>query len=212
MGQVSHEFYTRILQALHAPVSDTNLHLLEAWQTVEGGKAAFNPFNTTQEAPGATDYNDVHVRNYPDEATGVHATVVTLQYNPYQKIVWALQHEQPKTFGEAVDSSPWGTHGLAAYLEQQPAPTPAGQTGTGEDDIVAQLPTLGQGAGLHNPNGNDHVRVVQALLDLAGEHVDVDGKYGDNTEAAVHGFQSVEGIRSDGIVGPETYGKLLHVS
>lgn len=212
MGQVSREFYARVLTAIHAPVSDHNMHLLEAWQHVEGGKAAFNPFNTTQEAPGATDYNDVHVRNYPDEATGVHATVVTLQYHPYAEIVWALQHEQAHTFGQAVDSSPWGTHGLAEYLDGNPAPEPGHGTTTGEDDIVAQLPMLAHGAGFHAHNGNPHVRVVQGLLNVAGYGVHIDGKFGDSTTEDVRDFQAKADIDVDGVVGPQTYGKLLHVS
>src|SRR4051812_17585494 len=39
---------------------------LEAWHRAEGGTAAFNWLNTTQGAAGATDYNSVGVKNYPD--------------------------------------------------------------------------------------------------------------------------------------------------
>lgn len=212
MSQVSDEFYGRILTAVHAPVNDVTLYLCHAWQACEGGTAENNPWNTTEPAPGATDYNSVGVKNYPDAATGVHATVLTLNNGRYPNIIWALQHADPRAFGEAVDSSPWGTHGVAEYLAAHPAPEPSTGTTTGGDDIMANLPTLGKGAGMHNPAGNDHVRIVQATVNLHGHNLTVDGKFGDQTDAVVREFQAAQAIASDGIVGPVTWGKLLWVS
>lgn len=53
------------------------------------------------------------------------------------------------------------------------------------------------------------VERVQRLLRRHGLPVQVDGIYGDTTEAAVRSFQRVRGIPADGIVGPVTY-RILH--
>jgi hypothetical protein len=68
---------------------------LEAWARAEGGSATFNWLNTTQPAEGATDYNSVGVKNYPDYATGVRATVETLTNGFYPRTLAGLQATRP---------------------------------------------------------------------------------------------------------------------
>ena len=91
MGAVSDRFYERVLEGIGAPVSSNALTLMRAWQRAEGGKASFNPFNTTQPWPGATAYNKVGVRNYASESDGVAATTKTLLNGRYGAIVEGLR-------------------------------------------------------------------------------------------------------------------------
>ena len=54
------------------------------------------------------------------------------------------------------------------------------------------------------------VNAVQAALSAHGIIVKVDGVFGQATDDAVRNFQRITGLsRADGIVGPETWGKLF---
>lgn len=59
--------------------------------------------------------------------------------------------------------------------------------------------------------GNDGwpVRVVQGLLNGGGVPCTIDGDFGPQTDGAVRTFQRAHGLAADGIVGPNTYRKLL---
>lgn len=54
-------------------------------------------------------------------------------------------------------------------------------------------------------------RTVQHLLVAHGYELEVDGKFGPKTEAAVKAFQSRHGLVSDGKVGPKTWPLLVRV-
>ena len=66
-------------------------------------------------------------------------------------------------------------------------------------------PDLGQGA-----TGAD-VRSVQGLLTARNHSTAIDGIFGPNTNANVRAFQTANGLTADGIVGPNTWPKLLNV-
>jgi len=85
------KFYEEVLTGIGAPITPENLYFLYAWRNGESGEAAWNPFNTTQPATGATCYNSVRVRNYPDRATGLKATIDTLLNGRYSGIVRSLK-------------------------------------------------------------------------------------------------------------------------
>lgn len=103
-------FYRAILVGIAAPVSENALTFLRAWRQAEGGKATYNPFNTTWKKPGTTDYNSHGVKNYPDPATGLSATVKTLLSSSYSGIVDALRRGAPPSkAASALRASPWGT-------------------------------------------------------------------------------------------------------
>jgi hypothetical protein len=55
----------------------------------------------------------------------------------------------------------------------------------------------------------DAVRAVQSQLNTRGYGLAVDGVFGSATEAAVRDFQSRNGLAVDGIVGPNTWCKLV---
>jgi peptidoglycan hydrolase-like protein with peptidoglycan-binding domain len=53
------------------------------------------------------------------------------------------------------------------------------------------------------------VRPLQQLLRARGESVAVDGSFGPNTENAVEAFQASHALSADGIVGPQTWPRLV---
>lgn len=81
----------RLLRAIHAKGVRENRRLLAAWARAEGGTARYNPLNTTQPWPGASDYNSVHVKNYASGASGIAATAATLTNGRYNGIVGSLR-------------------------------------------------------------------------------------------------------------------------
>lgn len=122
----------QILHAVGAPVTPANLTFLNAWARAEGGSASNNPFNTTQQAPGASSYNSVGVRNYTSPQQGIQATVQTLQNGRYGNILAALhQGTNARAAAAALANSPWGTGSLvekilgAGAVSAPTAPSPS---------------------------------------------------------------------------------------
>jgi hypothetical protein len=60
-----------------------------------------------------------------------------------------------------------------------------------------------------SPQLRDEVRELQARLRQAERGIVVDGLFGHGTEQAVRDFQVARGLRSDGVVGLETWSALL---
>jgi hypothetical protein len=95
--------------------------LFEAWAKAEGGTAEWNPLNTTEPMPGATDYNTVGVKNYPTPISGISATALTLALEPYRSLWLDLQHggytavQLVRRNGHCFDT--WGT-GAAHVLAE----------------------------------------------------------------------------------------------
>jgi Putative peptidoglycan binding domain len=68
---------------------------------------------------------------------------------------------------------------------------------------------LARGAGYGTPQGSPDVRAVQRLLRRLGDDPGpIDGLYGPLTAAAVLRFQQENGLVVDGVVGPQTRGRL----
>lgn len=84
-------FFKKVLKKLGAPETAGNLIFLKAFRQAEGGKATWNPFNTTQKMDGATNYNDKGVKNYKTQSNGVDATYKTLTNGLYPNLVKALK-------------------------------------------------------------------------------------------------------------------------
>lgn len=95
--------------------ADVTLHTRRAWAAqmqAEGGSARFNPFNTTLEMPGASDYNSVGVKNYASATQGIEATVKTLRGkgHGYEVILRRLRDNASATLiVKAIGESDWGT-------------------------------------------------------------------------------------------------------
>jgi len=68
-----------------------------------------------------------------------------------------------------------------------------------------ELPTVRRG------NEGVWVNLLQRLLTAAGEDCTPDGIFGPGTEACVRRFQTSKRLTHDGIVGPQTWGKLMEV-
>lgn len=125
------EFYKQILKCVGAEPTKDNMSFMYAWRQAEGGKASFNPFNTTKPMPNATNYNSVNVKNYKTMEDGVKATCDTLKLGYYTDIINGLKkdiglYELSRLGG----LKKWGTGELVAkvadgYLEgstQKPSP------------------------------------------------------------------------------------------
>jgi N-acetylmuramoyl-L-alanine amidase len=65
---------------------------------------------------------------------------------------------------------------------------------------------------LRTGDRSNAVRDLQERLTHCGYKVTIDGVFGDETLAAVRGFQTRRGVRIDGICGPETWGALIESS
>ena len=50
--------------------------------------------------------------------------------------------------------------------------------------------------------------MLQQALNQEGAGLEVDGKFGSKTEAAVKNFQQSNGLKADGICGPKTWAEL----
>ncbi len=78
----------------------------------------------------------------------------------------------------------------------------------GPSDIGANLDAAARGVHLLRGHSGAGVRELQRALNARGFHLEEDGKFGPLTEAAVREFQQITGAKVDGVVGPETVGKL----
>ncbi|MEW6280156.1 MAG: peptidoglycan-binding protein [Candidatus Eremiobacterota bacterium] len=79
--------------------------------------------------------------------------------------------------------------------------------GTRSTPAVDRL-SLGQGELLRRGSEGSQVEQVQRMLNQRGANLEVDGQMGSQTARAVREFQQKNGLRVDGIVGPETQGAL----
>lgn len=111
--------YLNDVYHLNIPMSQANIQFFEAWQKAEGGGAGadgdahYNPFNTTESAPGATSINSAGVKSYTSLQEGVQATAKTLVNGDYNKIIKALQSgNSAMADAQAEAATPWGTGSL----------------------------------------------------------------------------------------------------
>ena len=146
-------FYREILRGIGAPITDNTMTLIYAWRQTEGGKAAYNPFNTTHKMPGSTLYaNNKHgVQNYATPKDGVTATVNTMQNGRYESIMDLLRADAaPQEVAKEIIASSWGTKSLllqvlamyaAGRFTVQPISIPAGGASAGSAEVIVAAST-----------------------------------------------------------------------
>lgn len=88
------------------------------------------------------------------------------------------------------------THAAAPSTTGSPSSAPT------LDDVAAGRAALRRGA------SGESVKALQRLLVEKGYALDVDGKFGPQTEAAARAFQQKSGLAVDGVVGRQTLAKL----
>lgn len=107
-------FFNAFAQAEGFQLSPQALDFMRRWNRAEGNGAAWNPWNTTQRAPGSTSFNSVGVQNFPNMQTAVNAYVGLFNRNPnwYGAILSALRGTDEMAMARAVKASPWGTSNI----------------------------------------------------------------------------------------------------
>jgi hypothetical protein len=107
MAKPSPTFIAAVLVGIGAVPNPTNVRALVLWGKTEGGGGRNNPLNTTMPMPGDSRFNPVGVRNYPDERTGVQATIKTLNLDYYVGVRGALRAGSMQDIYDAIHGSPW---------------------------------------------------------------------------------------------------------
>ncbi len=105
-------FYEAVLRGLGITPTPNAMFLMYAWRQMEGGRAAYNPWNSTLKLPGSRLYgqNKHGVQEYASPQQGVEATVTTMGHSRYAPIISALKADQsPEQVAEVIIASKWGT-------------------------------------------------------------------------------------------------------
>ena len=108
--------------------------------------------------------------------------------------------------GSGANAPSWVKAAYNAGASGQAPATPAAAPTPRARKAGAKFTNL-QNTGTYDPTQTERVKKVQTLLQRLGYDVGdtgIDGKYGPRTERAVRRFQQDNGLRVDGIVGPET--------
>lgn len=110
--KVGRDFFIQVSKKLSNPgVSNLEFAVdaLQAWEPHENTRACWNPLATTWRIPGSTNFNNAGVKNYQNKATGVRATVNTLNLNYYNAIrnLLALRSFNREGLRSALGT--WGT-------------------------------------------------------------------------------------------------------
>jgi hypothetical protein len=110
-------FYKKVLDCVGAKATKGNMDFMYAWRQAEGGKAEFNPFNTTKRMPNTTDYNSVGVKNYNSMEDGIKATCDTLKLSYYTDIVDGLKNDVGlRKLSKMQGLNKWGTGPLISKV------------------------------------------------------------------------------------------------
>ena len=111
-------FYADVLKGLGMPPTYNRMRFLTAWRQAEGGRATWNPFNTTWIGGASGMFNPAGVRHYPTREAGLHATVSTMRLRYYPDLRERLQRDDPaELVAESPNLTTWGTgHGVARVL------------------------------------------------------------------------------------------------
>lgn len=120
--------------------SESIMLFIEAWANAENmPQSAHNPLATTMPRPNSSCHNWLCVRIYDSDATGVEATVATLQgnYAGYSEIREGIRTNSPQRALLGLAASPWGT---SAQLTMQVYNEMIAQRSTQQAQPVAYKP------------------------------------------------------------------------
>jgi murein DD-endopeptidase MepM/ murein hydrolase activator NlpD len=110
-------FYAKILENLGAPITEENMKFMYAWRQAEGKGGMYNPFNTSWDLPGSTNFNSHGVKNYKSLEDGMVATVKTLKHPRYSCIVNGLKEDiGADQIARCESLKIWGTGDLALKI------------------------------------------------------------------------------------------------
>jgi hypothetical protein len=113
------DFATLLLNKLDRPTCNNNIISMLAWMAYENTDAAYNPLATERDYPGATDFNEAGVKNYPDLESGINATIEALTNGLYGEILADLANcADPETTCAAISASRWGSHPSSILVNQ----------------------------------------------------------------------------------------------
>jgi hypothetical protein len=147
-------------------------HLAEMW----------NPLSTTMPAGGAKDWNSVGVKIYPDMATGVEATALTLEQEGYYPGLLATMEAQSPQSGVEQGLKTWGWQdaGRLSPAGQQILNVMGGTTGQG-GTMAKPTQSADVTAATTTPTSNATGSFVQWLVDngWGPSFVDEDPKTGE---------------------------------
>lgn len=123
-----------------------------------------------------------------------------------------MKHRMPAGFSRSVLYSAFAVTGLTAIFLAIPAgggPL-AAVLETAEVSAAPEGSSQGCPRTIVRGDRGDTVELLQDLLnEVFGETVVAsDGVFGERTETAVHIFQDRNGLRGDGVVGPQTWSAL----
>ncbi len=105
-----------LLQVGIAPTYNV-VDALVAWMSMENTLAFNNPLSTERIMNmSETDFNSAGVKNYPSVQIGLEATGDTLKNGYYGPLLTAMTTDNYANVVNAVDSSPWGTRGVAGVV------------------------------------------------------------------------------------------------
>jgi murein DD-endopeptidase MepM/ murein hydrolase activator NlpD len=160
------DFSTALLAALGDPPTGANLQALNAWQAAEGGFVHLNPLNTTQPEPGATIWNSLGVRTYPDWPTAIRATAETLKNGLYKNVLATLRAgNSAAAVAHAVGASQWGTGDFSSVLGRTYAPKVNGSELPVVDPMVAKAQAAGLDYVVVLLGASDNSFTQQSFLD-----------------------------------------------
>ena len=213
------QFASQLLLDLSKPVSVNNLQSMVAWSSSENTQAENNPYATTLQFEGSSEFNSAGVKNYATLEEGLAATKATLLNGLYGDILSALDRSaSPAETCSIVENSPWGSKpsselvaqvvGNFAEYANHPIGGSAAETAPGTPAPVESGDTANLEIGSHGPA----VEELQAFLDMnCNQHLTVDGYFGELTKLAVQNLQRIMHLTVDGIVGPQTRAAISYI-
>lgn len=219
------EFAAALCSSEGWPASQPNTDALVTVFAVEDSQATWNPEDTEEPEPGATNYNPQGVKDYPGLQTGEKGFHDTIHNGNYPQLVtlfklgdsaerilsctewdtWA-GGDITTLYGEVLkqvqaDRAGYYSRHIAGSPETPTPPTPQPTPGPApaEKRFDVKLRFL-----RHGDTGPD-VQHLQQFLRIreADPNLSDDGHFGPATEQALRSFQRYHHLEDDGVFGPD---------